>query len=191
MGKPDHADQRMVRVLGHPLRVQILQILEGEDASPTRLAGLTEESVGKVSYHIKVLLKEDCIELHKTEPRRGTAEHFYRIKPEAPIGTSGNWGDVPDSLQGPLVGAALDAFTTRAISALRKGTFQERDGSVLNWRPMLVDEEGWKEVLDALRETDKHLHTISAKNVARLRKKNGIAIVVSFSAFETASPPEA
>ncbi len=188
MDEPDHAGQRMVRVLGHPLRVRILQILEGQDASPTRIAGITEETVGKVSYHIKVLLKENCVELHRTEPRRGTAEHFYRLKPQAPIGTSGDWREVPRSLQEHLVGAALDAFTTRAVSALTHGTFQEREGSILKWRPMKVDEEGWKEILEALRDTDERLHTISARNVERLRKKIGISVVVSFSAFEAPSP---
>jgi hypothetical protein len=191
MDKPEDPDQRVIRILRHPLRVQILQILEGQDASPTRLSKFTKEPLSKILYHVKVLLKEDCIELNRTEPRRGTAEHFYRLKPQAPIGVIRNWGEVPASLQGQLVTAALESFTTRAISALKKGTFQERNGSVLNWRPMRVDEDGWNEILLALQDADDRLSSIAVRSAERLGGSNAIAVVVSLSAFETADPPEA
>jgi DNA-binding transcriptional ArsR family regulator len=191
MDKPKDPDQRVIRILRHPLRVQILQILERQDASPTRLSKFTKEPLAKILYHVKVLVKEDCIELNRMEPRRGTAEHFYRLKPQGLIGAVKNWGEVPASLQGQLVTAALESFTTHAISALKKGTFQERDGSVLNWRPMRVDEDGWNEILLALQDADNRLSSISLRGAERLGEKDGIAVVVSFSAFEAASPPEA
>ncbi len=191
MDKPDHPDSRMLRILGHPLRVQILKTLEEEVTSPTRLAALTKETVGKISYHVDVLLAEDCIELVRTEPRRGTSEHFYRLNPQSAVVASRSWEGVPLSLQGQLVGEALDGFTARAISALSKGTFQGREGSVLKWRPVRVDEEGWDEIRLALQAADDRLSSISAKSTERLGEKDGIAVVVSFSAFEATSPPEA
>lgn len=191
MDKPDHPSLRMLRILSHPLRMRILTILEKEDTSPTRLAIDTGETVGKIFYHVDVLLAEDCIELVRTEPRRGTAEHFYRLNPQSAIVASRSWEGVPRSLRGQLVGEALEGFTARAISALNEGTFQGREGSVLNWRPMRVDEEGWEEVRLALQATDDRLSSISAKSVERLDEKDGIAVIVSFSAFEAAPPPEA
>lgn len=191
MDKPEDPDLRMLRILFHPLRVQILKILEEEDTSPTRLAAFTKETVGKISYHVDVLLAEDCIELARTEPRRGTAEHFYRLNPQSPVVTSRSWEGMPRSLRGQLVGEALEGFTARAISALNEGTFQGREGSVLNWRPMRVDEEGWDEIRLALQAADDRLSSISAKSAERLGEKDGVAVVVSFSAFEAAPPSEA
>lgn len=52
MGEKDKGrdfDQRMVKALAHPLRVEILRQLEGGPSSPKRLADRTGEQLGNVS----------------------------------------------------------------------------------------------------------------------------------------------
>src|SRR6185312_11654939 len=52
----EQIDQNLVRALGHPMRVQILEALQGRSASPTELARKFRESLGVVSYHANALL---------------------------------------------------------------------------------------------------------------------------------------
>ncbi|HEX4752437.1 MAG TPA: helix-turn-helix domain-containing protein, partial [Solirubrobacterales bacterium] len=49
-------DQALVRALAHPMRVRILEALQGRTASPTELARQFGESLGVVSYHANALL---------------------------------------------------------------------------------------------------------------------------------------
>ena len=50
-------DQRVVRAMGHPVRVQALVILNERVASPNEIAKELDQTVGHVSYHIKVVEK--------------------------------------------------------------------------------------------------------------------------------------
>jgi DNA-binding transcriptional ArsR family regulator len=72
-------DQRLVRAVGHPLRVEILEVLLAQsDRSPTQIAKHLERRLGNVSYHVNVLRDCEVIELVGTRPRRGAIEHFFR-----------------------------------------------------------------------------------------------------------------
>ena len=83
-------DQRLVKALAHPLRVEILTILNERMASPNELSKELEEGLSQVSYHVKVLKDFECIEMVKTEPRRGAVEHYYRATARAFL-TDSDW----------------------------------------------------------------------------------------------------
>ncbi|MBS1883522.1 MAG: helix-turn-helix transcriptional regulator [Actinobacteria bacterium] len=67
------------KAVAHPLRLRILETIEqsGGIASPNQIAGVLDEPLGNVSYHVKTLLEYGWLDLVKTEPRRGAVEHFY------------------------------------------------------------------------------------------------------------------
>lgn len=70
-------DQELVKALSHPVRVEIMESLQGRVASPTELAREMDESLGVISYHAKTLVRCGCLELVHAEPRRGTLENFF------------------------------------------------------------------------------------------------------------------
>ena len=74
----DDVEQIVAKAFAHPLRVQILIILNERVASPNLLAQELDQSLNLVAYHVRVLEKYDCIELVDTKQRRGATEHFYR-----------------------------------------------------------------------------------------------------------------
>jgi DNA-binding transcriptional ArsR family regulator len=78
----DPTDQKVAAALAHPLRVQILEILGAEEASPTALTGRLERPAAVISYHANVLRESGCIELTRSEPQQGTIEYFYRATPQ-------------------------------------------------------------------------------------------------------------
>lgn len=177
-------EQRLGKALSHPVRVQILHILGEQAASPNEMAKLVQEPLGTVSYHTKVLLEVDYIELVDTKQRRGATEHFYRAKPHA-FYSSRNWHEVPESLRRDLTAASLDQFIARAIAALEAGTFQAREGSAFTWQPYTVDERGWKEIQRILKHGEKRIRQVEEKCAKRIEDPGqGIPIVVAISTFE-------
>jgi predicted transcriptional regulator len=77
------ATSRLLRAGWHPIQVKALTILTERIASPKEIAvelGMTAAKASQVSYHVKELLKHGLVDLVRTEPRRGVAEHFYRAK---------------------------------------------------------------------------------------------------------------
>ena len=79
MPEPQLLDQRLAKALSHPLRRRVLErfIDEGE-ASPNEVAKQLGAPLSTVSYHVHILRDLQCIELVRTEPRRGAVEHYYR-----------------------------------------------------------------------------------------------------------------
>jgi predicted transcriptional regulator len=77
----DEGEQDLVRALAHPLRLQILQILGKGPSSPKRISDLVGEPLSNVAYHVRVLIRCNCIQLVDTRPARGAVEHIYKVKP--------------------------------------------------------------------------------------------------------------
>jgi DNA-binding transcriptional ArsR family regulator len=181
-------DQRLVRAMGHQVRVQALIILNERVASPNEISKELGESVGHVSYHIKVLKECECIELVDTAPRRGAMEHYYRATDRAFFDAQ-EWAALPDSIRPGLSSSGLKTVFNDAASALLAGTFDKRIDRHLSWTPMIVDEDGWEELktgLAAMLEKVIEIQTVSA---ARLAKADaaGIPVTVAMMGFE--APP--
>jgi DNA-binding transcriptional ArsR family regulator len=71
----------MLAALNHTLRRRILRIFEADDnrlESPSNFAKALKLPVGKVNYHVTVLVKVGALELVETRVGRGS-EHFYRL----------------------------------------------------------------------------------------------------------------
>src|SRR4051794_40428659 len=71
-------EARIAKALAHPLRARILERLGERVASPGHLAAELGAPLGVVSYHVRMLHDYECVELVRTEPRRGALQHFYR-----------------------------------------------------------------------------------------------------------------
>jgi DNA-binding transcriptional ArsR family regulator len=188
-GTSDGVDQRLVKALAHPLRVQILTILNERIASPNGLAQELEEGLSQVSYHVKVLKDYKCIELVKTVPRRGAVEHYYRATAR-PFLTDRDWQKLPDSIRPGMSADLLQMLIDDAVAALEEGTFDDRDDRHMSRYPMIVDEKGWKDLIALLEGTLKRVASIQADSAERLSKKDdeGLTVSVAMMAFE--APPD-
>jgi DNA-binding transcriptional ArsR family regulator len=167
--KETGVDQRLVKALAHPLRVEILAILNERMASPNELSKELEEGLSQVSYHVKVLKDFECIEMVKTEPRRGAVEHYYRATARAFL-TDSDWKSLPDSVKPGVSASAMRLILANVFGALQGGTFDARDDRHLSWTPGVVDEQGWQDTVDLVAETldrTMKIHVDSAKRLAK------------------------
>jgi len=187
--QPETIDQRLVRALAHPLRIQILEILSERIASPNTLSMELETGLSHVAYHTRTLDKCGCLELVDTAQRRGATEHFYKASPGSFIGNR-EWRSVPRSVRGAISAATLQTFLDKAIAALEAGTLDGRDDTIFRWMPLQLDEEGWKDVVAILEEATNQILSAHLRSQDRLNSgeaKETVSTVIGMASFETAA----
>lgn len=143
-------DPRLVKALAHPLRVQILRVLQGRVASPSELAEELDARLGNVSYHMRVLERLEVIELVRTKPRRGAVEHYFRARGKLRI-TDKAWAQVPDIVKDAMVSATLEQITRYVHTAASIGGFEDQYAH-LSRHSLVLDKQGFAELAVAMRE---------------------------------------
>lgn len=169
--KSQGIDQRLVKALGHPLRVQLLTILNARVASPNELSKETGEPLGNVSYHIRLLANLECIELVSTVPRRGAVEHYYRATVR-PWFDKSAWRDVPGSLRSSVSNEALSVVVEDAAAAIDAGTFDSRTDRHVSRTLLVLDEEAWTELAERLDELLERAVDLGAESASRAVQKS-------------------
>ncbi|HKO36744.1 MAG TPA: winged helix-turn-helix domain-containing protein [Solirubrobacterales bacterium] len=181
---PEGITQQLAKALAHPLRVKILSSLHKGISSPNQLAQELGEPLGNVSYHVKTLLEYDCVELVKTEPRRGAVEHFYRATDRAFLSDS-DWAKIPASARKGISGSILESIGQSATDAMAEGTISARKDSHLSDTPLLLDEKGWKDLNKVLAGAVKQASAIQKEAAGRLDDKSeGISTKLAIMHFE-------
>ena len=182
---PEGITQQLAKALAHPLRVRILTALHRGISSPNQLAQELDEPLGNVSYHVKTLLEYDCVELVKTEPRRGAVEHFYRATERA-FFSEADWAKIPASARKGIDGVILEAIGQDATAALTEGTIDSRSDTHITRTPLILDDTGWSELSKLLGETLDQAMKIGEQSANRLAKEktDGIPASLSLLHFE-------
>jgi DNA-binding transcriptional ArsR family regulator len=149
MARIDSPDAQIARVLSHPLRPRILQILQDRgEASPNEIAGELDVPLGTLSYHTRLLRDAGWIELVREVPRRGAVEQFYRavVRPEV---DDAQWERLPLGVRRRLASMVVGNVLRSAASAAVAGGFDVA-GSHVDRVPLELDAEGVKELSDVL-----------------------------------------
>jgi len=145
MVRLDSPDSQIARVLSHPLRPRILQILtlRGE-ASPNEIAGELGVPLGTLSYHTRLLRDAGWIELVREVPRRGAVEHFYRAI-QRPYLDDAQWEALPVGVRRRLAAMTIGQVLQTAGEAVDAGHL-DRAGAHVGRVTMELDEQGWEEL---------------------------------------------
>ncbi|MFL5816659.1 MAG: ArsR/SmtB family transcription factor [Conexibacter sp.] len=163
----DPVDVRVVKALGHPTRVRILNVLRDRElASPVELSAELAIPLGTVGYHVRRLEALGFIELARRTQRRGAVEHHYRARQV--LDASDGAEEVPPR---PAAGRGAEAVavTRAARAALARGGFD----AVLahaDWHVVALDVRGRAElerVLTRWQATVERIASTSATRIAR------------------------
>jgi hypothetical protein len=185
----DDVEQIVAKAFAHPLRVQILIILNERVASPNLLAQELDQSLNLVAYHVRVLEKYDCIELVDTKQRRGATEHFYRATRRQFL-TDAEWARMPEALRPGLSGAMLKPIFDDVEEAISGGTFDQREDRHLSRTPMVVDPKGWNDTVEVLGEALERVLQIQAEASQRLADSEQPGMLSKVAILHFESPPE-
>jgi DNA-binding transcriptional ArsR family regulator len=164
------AEARIAKALAHPLRARILQRLGERVASPGDLALELGAPLGVVSYHVRMLRDYDCVELVRTEPRRGALQHFYRATAR-PTLDEDQWRTLPSSLRRELAGETIVEVVDDLRAASEAGILEDPD-VVVTRTPLEVDERAFKKLNRLLARTQEHALAIAAESAARQGEKS-------------------
>jgi DNA-binding transcriptional ArsR family regulator len=180
-------DPRLVRALAHPLRLQILSIVESRTASPKELAQEIGAPLTHVSYHVRQLAELGVIKLVRTTPRRGAVEHHYRMEARPSI-TNEAWREAPEIAKQALVGAVLGQVSAQVNAAAAEAGFS-RDGGHLSRLPLELDEEGWREVSQLIDGLASDLERVEKEAKERVEATSGdtssaMVVLMLFEAAE-------
>jgi DNA-binding transcriptional ArsR family regulator len=167
----DIGDPRLVKALAHPLRVQILGVLEERVASPSDLAEELGAPLGNVSYHVRTLADLGLLKLVRRRTRRGAVEHYYQARGRATVSDKA-WSQVPEVVRRSMVGVALDQAIDQAMTAARSGGF-DGDGSGVTTHSLSLDPEGVEEAGRALERLHDELSEIQERSAERDGDDNG------------------
>ena len=162
----------MAKALAHPLRVQLLSLLNEGVASPNELAKKLDEPLTNVSYHVRMLHDLGCIELVDTEPRRGALEHYYRAIMRPFFGDR-DWKRLPKNARGSISDAVLQLVWDDAAEAIKSGLFDEREDRHLSRSVLCVDDQGWDDLNELLVQTLDQAMQIQADSASRAAKAKG------------------
>ncbi|HEX3737229.1 MAG TPA: winged helix-turn-helix domain-containing protein [Solirubrobacterales bacterium] len=187
---PEGITQQLAKALAHPLRVRILTSLHRGISSPNQLSQELDEPLGNVSYHVKTLLEYGCVELVKTEPRRGAVEHFYRATERA-FFSDADWAKIPASARKGIDGVILEAIGQDATAAMTEGTIDSRTDTHISRTPLVLDEAGWTELGKLLGETLDQAMKIGEEAASRLADEGAEGIPTSLSILNFEVPPRA
>jgi DNA-binding transcriptional ArsR family regulator len=166
LGPPD---VRVIKAIGHPLRWQMLEALNEGEASPAQLARRFGEPVNLVAYHMGILAKAGGVEMVRTEPRRGSTEHYYRATMR-PYFADREWSRLPTETRRAL----LAVETKRIVNDIRAaaaGTGLDHPKAHVSWSPMELDREGYDEVATLLSGVLDQLNDIQARSSVRQGEK--------------------
>ena len=159
------SEARIAKALAHPLRARILQRLGERVASPGDLAVELDAPLGVVSYHVRMLRDYDCVELVRTEPRRGALQHFYKATARPQLEDS-QWRTLPSQLRRELAGETIQALVDDLAGAADAGHLADAD-VVLTRTPLELDEKAFKKLNKLLAKTHEQVLAIAAESAGR------------------------
>jgi len=185
-GEEKLADRWFVKALSHPVRVEILELLNEREASPIEMKRALGGTLNLINYHLKVLVDCGCVEVSRTEPVRGAVKHFYRAVPRSYFGHP-DLREVPPSIRGGATEMALRSFSKAFRRAAEAGNVDSED-AILGWMSLAVDELGREKAIE-LSETVLRGYELIAKQ-SRERatgdEKPLAPLVVAVAAFDAA-----
>lgn len=159
------SEARIAKVLAHPLRARILQRLGERVASPGDVAGELGAPLGVVSYHVRMLRGYDCVELVRTEPRRGALQQFYRATARPNLDAD-RWRTLPCGLRRELSGETIHELVDDLGEGADGGTLDDTE-LIVSRMPLALDERGFKKLNWLLARTHEQALAIAAEGSAR------------------------
>jgi DNA-binding transcriptional ArsR family regulator len=181
-------DESLIKALAHPLRWRLLELMtERGESSPVELARLLDQPLATISHHMRVLRDLRCVELSRTEQRRGAIEHYYQ--PIVPaFFDDEQWAQVPVLLRRGIAGQIFRRIFEEAASAGGAGAF---DAPTAHMDRMFIelDEPGREELSELLTEVLRRAQTIQDRSDARGNAGDDVRLSeVALLHFEFAPP---
>lgn len=166
----DISDARLVKALAHPLRIQIMGVLERQDASPKEISAELGVPIANVSYHMRQLKSMGLVRIVKRTQRRGAIEHHYRADRKPQISDK-TWDQIPDLVKQAMTGAALEQTMRQVKAGAEMGGF-ERPEAHLSRTHVTLDDKGWADLAAIYRKLLEEVDRVGVESTKRLEESD-------------------
>lgn len=185
----DITDARLVKAYAHPLRIQILSLLDNRVASPKQIAEELETPLPNTAYHVRQLAAHGLVKLVRRTARGGAIEHHYTasVRPTIPDAV---WAELPEIVRRSFTSGGLQQAVQQLMAAADSGGFDDEHAHISR-TPARIDEKGWKAISKELLKTLDRVERLVEQSEARLAKdpsQDGITAKVVMAFFEEAQP---
>jgi DNA-binding transcriptional ArsR family regulator len=182
-------DIRLGKAMSHPVRIEILDRLRLQPASPVDLHGKLDLPLSNVSYHFKVLKELGCIRSTGQEQIRGALKTTYKSVFDMLLDTP-TWAKLSPATKARITRAGLHSIVQRADEAIEAKTLDTRSDRHLAVMTLMVDEEGWSEMAGLLDQVLQRFYAISDESSARVGDSdNRFPVTMSNLLFESPVGP--
>jgi DNA-binding transcriptional ArsR family regulator len=180
------------KALTDRLRVRIMGVGMKHLTSPSDFSRETGEDLSKVSYHFRVLRDKDYLELVEEVPVRGSTKHMYRATRRAYV-KDAEWKLYNAAIKAGFRTATLQDFVAAAAEAILVGTFDAKDDSNFSWKALLVDEQGWIDMVRIMKRAYDEVMGVEVESADRAAKLGAalFPVVFAIAGFESPEKDEA
>jgi len=184
---------RLARVFADPVSLTIVTELNLREMSAKEFAEKHgDQTLPNVARRFKSLTELGWLVKvgEKTGgKRRGSKESFYRATGPATFDTE-TWSNIPAAVRATKSWQVLTQLSEQARRAMTAGTFDARTDRHLTWVPIVLDTQGWTQLIAA---ADAVFHNLFKAQAAAKRRltvsgETPQILTVSLAVFE--SPPK-
>jgi DNA-binding transcriptional ArsR family regulator len=186
-------DPKLAKAFAHPLRIQILSLLDNRVASPSEIATELGTDLSNTSYHVRQLATLGYVELVERKPRRSSVESYYTAALR-PTVTDEAWAKLPPSVKRPLMAGWIQRDIDQIVAAAEYGGFDRGDmHQSLSAGP--VDLEAWQAISRELADALQRIEALLEEGRSRLAEDpgaealNGRVLMMLFEGPEPALAP--
>ncbi len=147
----DITDPKLAKAYAHPLRIQILGVLDDRVASPSEIAAELGTPLSNTSYHVRQLVSLGLVELVRRTARRGAIEHHYTAKVRPTI-TDEGWAQTPAIVKRAIAAGLVGQSIRHAVLSAEDGGFDRADAHHSRTAGPL-DEKAWRAISRELART--------------------------------------
>jgi DNA-binding transcriptional ArsR family regulator len=183
-------DKRL-RALSHDVRIEILALLNERTLTPRQIQEEMGLDLDLINYHLKMLEEGDCARSVALIGEGESAEYSFMATERALL-TTEDMEALPLGVKKRLSHSLLQCILEAAARAQREGTLDARDDRHLSTSLVKVDEEGWRELVDASEAFLSTVMEIEGRNAKRLAARGeepAFSAMVAIMNFEMPPGP--
>jgi hypothetical protein len=130
----------------------------------------------------------ECVELVRTEPRRGALQHFYRATARPRLDAE-QWRALPAGLRRELADETITDVIADLGEAAAAGMLNDPEKTVTR-TPLELDERGWRKLNRLLARTQEQALAIASESAARRtdERATGFPTELAVLHFKRADP---
>jgi DNA-binding transcriptional ArsR family regulator len=179
----------VAKAYSHPLRIEILGLLDNRVASPRQLATELGAGLSTTSYHVRQLSSVKLIRLVRRRQVRGAIEHMYTANVRPTI-TDAGWAQLPPIVKRAWLGGKIDQIGKEVAAAATQGGFDHEDMHMSRTSVRLTP-DAWRRASEIMARALAQIEELGeecaapAEGPAEAEERHTIAVMML---FEAASP---